>query len=171
MFPDCDSSNIVIDFHDHVFINNETAGAGFPYKTNGFSMISEKWMFRNACKSIYFGNPGPPKRHKYPNSWKRNTLQLLWFWGLNDACGIKCLHHFARSWFHNNEKSGGGFAYKTNAFSMISQNNMSETYEHRRHLGLSIDQKGLWLLLFFFIRHVPKVAPKDVQATKVSISH
>jgi hypothetical protein len=42
MFPDCDSSNIVIDFHDHVFINNETAGAGFPYKTNGFSMISEK---------------------------------------------------------------------------------------------------------------------------------
>jgi hypothetical protein len=97
MFPDCDSSNIVIDFHDHVFINNETAGAGFHYKTNGFSMISKKGMLRNVCKSIYFGNPGPPKRHKYPNSWKRNTLQLLLFWGLNDACGIKCLHHFARS--------------------------------------------------------------------------
>ena len=47
MFPDCDSSNIVIDFHDHVFINNETAGAGFLNKTNCFSMISKKWMFRN----------------------------------------------------------------------------------------------------------------------------
>ena len=26
--------------------------------------------------------------------------------------------------------------------SMISQNDMSETYEHRRHLGLPMDQKG-----------------------------
>ena len=46
------------------------------------------------------------------------------FRGLNDAWGIKCLHQFARSCFHNNEKPGGGSAYKTNAFSMISQNHM-----------------------------------------------
>ena len=74
MFPDCDSSNIVIDFHDHVFINNETAGAGFLYQTNVFSTISQRWMFRNVWKSIEFNNPGPPKRHKYHNSWKQNTL-------------------------------------------------------------------------------------------------
>ena len=54
---------------------------------------------------------------------------------------------------------------------MISQNHMSETYEHRHHLELSINQKGLLLLLFFFIRHVPKVTSKDVQSTKVSIFH
>ena len=77
-------------------------------------------MFRSIWKSIQFGNPGRPKRHKYHNSWKRNTLQLLVFWGLNDACSIKCLHKFARWCFHNNEKPGGGFAYKSNAFSMIS---------------------------------------------------
>ena len=46
------------------------------------------------------------------------------FRSLNDAWGIKCLHQFARSCFHNNEKPGGGFAYRTNAFSMISQNHM-----------------------------------------------
>jgi hypothetical protein len=171
MFPDCNSSSVVIDFRDHVFINNEKVGAGFACKTNGFSMISEKWMFRNIWKSIQFGNPGRPKRHKYHNSWKRNTLQLLMFWGLNDACGRKCCHQFARWCFHNNEKPGGGFAYKSNAFSMISKIHSLETYEHRRHLELSIDQKGLWLLLFFFILHVPKVTPKDVQSTQVSIFH
>ena len=169
MFRDCNSSSVVIDLHDHVFINNEKAGAGFPCKTNGFLTISQKQMFRNVWKWIEVGNPGPPKRHKYHNSWKRNTLQLLVFWRLNDAWGIKRLHHFARSCFHNNEKPGGCFAYKTNAFSMISQNHMSETYEHRRHLEVSIDQKGLWLLLFFFILHVPKVSPKEVQSAKVSI--
>ena len=42
-------------------------------------------------------------------------------------------------------------------------------YEHRHHLELSIDQKGLGLLLFSFILHGPKVTPKDVQSTKVSI--
>ena len=81
-------------------------------------------MFRNVWKSISFGNPRRPKRHKYHNSWKRNTLQLLMFWGLNDAWGIKCLHQFARSCFHNSDKSGHGFGYKTIAFSMISQNHM-----------------------------------------------
>jgi len=42
MFPDCNSSSVVIDFRDHVFINNEKVGAGFVCKTNDFSMISEK---------------------------------------------------------------------------------------------------------------------------------
>ena len=96
MFPDCNSSSVVIDLHDHVFINNEKAEDVFPYKTNCVLTISQKWMFRNVWKSIEFGNPGPPKRHKYHKSWKRNTLQLLMFWGLKDAWGIKCLHKFAR---------------------------------------------------------------------------
>jgi len=47
MFRDCNSSSVVIDLHDHVFINNEKAGAGFPGKTNGFSTISQNQMFRN----------------------------------------------------------------------------------------------------------------------------
>ena len=48
MFPDCDSSNIVIDFHDHLFINNETAGACFPIKPYVFECFP-----KNQCLETY----------------------------------------------------------------------------------------------------------------------
>ena len=45
MFPDCNSSSVVIDFRDHIFINNEKVGAGFACKTNGFIRKTSSCLF------------------------------------------------------------------------------------------------------------------------------
>ena len=114
-------------------------------------------MFRNVWKSISCGSPGRPKRHKYHNSWNQNTILFLLFRGPNDAWGISCLHQFARSYFDNNEKPGGGFAYRTIAFSMISQNQML------RNEWTSTSSGTLNMVTVVFrILHVPKVTPKTI---------
>ena len=58
------------------------------------------------------------------------------------------------------------FLIKPMPFQWFHNTACSETYEHRRHLEPSIDQKGIWLLMFFFIFHVPKVTPKNIQSQK-----
>ena len=61
LFPDCNSLIVFFDLHDNDLKQNEKAEACFAYKTNSFSMISRRHMFRNAWKPFYLVPQDVPK--------------------------------------------------------------------------------------------------------------